>query len=281
MIKKSLALAIIFGISSYAYAEKSVIGLNADMTSVGKTRSELKINSSNVFDDDKNRYAFKNMSEFFPSKTISKGTEKEYIFNKVLINDIIDNLPFEYTNKVENKKTKTTIKDMLYNTRTDAFIVLKDGDIVYEQYFDGQDETTRHQMMSVSKSLTGMLAASLVSEGKLDPQAKVSTYIPDLKNSGYGNATVQQVLDMLVEIKYSEDYADPEAEVNNYKAALGFGEFSANYEGEKNIKGFLETLQGVSIGDKFQYATPSTDVMCWLVESATNTPIEKLMYDRI
>lgn len=63
--------------------------------------------------------------------------------------------------------------------------------------------------MSVTKSLVGILGATLVAEGKLDPAKRVDAYVPELANSAFGNATLRQVLDMTTGLKYSEDYANP------------------------------------------------------------------------
>jgi len=68
----------------------------------------------------------------------------------------------------------------------------------------------------VTKSFFGTIAASLVAEGRLDPSAPVSAYVPALAASGVGNATLRQVLDMTTSIHYSEDYTDPQAD--NYPA---------------------------------------------------------------
>jgi hypothetical protein len=67
--------------------------------------------------------------------------------------------------------------------------------------------------MSMTKSLTGLLAEILVAEGKLDDSAKVSTIVPELAGSAFGSATVRQVMDMTTALDYSVDHADPEADI--------------------------------------------------------------------
>ncbi|WP_284526159.1 serine hydrolase [Microcystis panniformis] len=49
----------------------------------------------------------------------------------------------------------------------------------------------------------------LVAENKLEENKLVRDYIPELTKSGFGDATVRQVLDMTTALDYSEDYADP------------------------------------------------------------------------
>jgi hypothetical protein len=66
-----------------------------------------------------------------------------------------------------------------------------------------------HSAFSVTKSFVGTLAAMLAAEGVIDPAAPVTRYLPEMKNTAYGDATVRQVMDMTIGAKFSEDYADP------------------------------------------------------------------------
>ena len=61
----------------------------------------------------------------------------------------------------------------------------------------------------------------LAAEGKLDPSAPVTRYLPEMAGTAYGDATVREVMDMTVGVKYSENYADPKAEIWDYSRAGG------------------------------------------------------------
>lgn len=282
----SLIVSLLVTSSVYAQSTSSVIGLGEKIASVGQTRDELNIDKYNMLNFKKNRYGFKHADEFIPNKTIDASDTKVYSFKPGKSKLKMDDIYFDFKNPVTNQVAKKTVADMLYQTRTDAFIVIKNGELRYENYFDGQNSRTRHLMMSVTKSMAGILAASLVAEGRLNRDAKVTDYIPELKNSAYGDASVGQVLDMTIGVKYSEDYADPNAEISTYTRILGLApELKNENENEnepKTIRQFLATLkkQGEH-GDKFHYATPNTDVVCWLSERASGEPFEKLFSDRV
>lgn len=241
-------------------------------------RSIKKINLTNMLEPNNNHYAFQHMQEFSPSTDIRK--DQMPVFPLKNSDKILDDFKYTYVNPKSKQATEKTLKTMLKETNTDAFIVMKDGKIVTEQYFNGQNSQTRHQMMSVTKSFFGLIAASLVAEGQLDSKKKVIDYIPELKGSAYGDATVEQVMDMTVGIKYSEDYLDPNAEVVSYMRSLGLG--TLKIDPDYGIRNFITTLkkQGQH-GDKFQYATVNTDVMCWLMERATKKPASELLYQRL
>ncbi len=104
-----------------------------------------------------------------------------------------------------------TFGDMPALTYADGLLVLHKGKIIYEKYFGAGDAYRPHIAFSVTKSFVGTLAATLAAQGKLDPEALVVKYVPELKDSAYGDATVRQVMDMTIGVKYSENYTDPKA----------------------------------------------------------------------
>lgn len=138
-------------------------GLASAMPSEGKVRADMGITESNLLAADQNRYTYKNMQEFMKTKNIDSGVMAPILLEQA--DKPLGDVEFTYDGK------KMNLQGMLKDHRADAFIVLKDGKVVHEQYFDGQNQRTKHQMMSVTKSFTGILAATLVAEGKLDRDA--------------------------------------------------------------------------------------------------------------
>ena len=81
----------------------------------------------------------------------------------------------------------------------------------------------------------GLMAAILAHERRIDPDAQVTRYIPELAGTAYGDATLRHVLDMTIGVKYSENYTDPDAEVRYYGVAAGFSMPPAGYKGPETI----------------------------------------------
>jgi len=90
----------------------------------------------------------------------------------------------------------------IYNT--DALVVIHDGRLVYERYWNGMTPTTPHWLASTSKSVVGTAAAILVNRGVLDRQKQIKDYIPELAKSGFGDATLDQLLDMTAGTAWDE-----------------------------------------------------------------------------
>jgi CubicO group peptidase (beta-lactamase class C family) len=136
--------------------------------------------------------------------------------------------------------------------------------------------------MSVTKSLTGLLAEMLVAEGTLDPAARVGDLIPELAASGFGDATVRQVMDMTTALDYSEDYSDPQAEVWTYAQAGSPLPKPEGYEGPRGYFEFLQTVQKDGAhGDAFAYRTINADALGWLIARAADRSVADLLADRI
>ncbi len=114
-----------------------------------------------------------------------------------------------------------TFDQALAETYADGVVVLHRGRIVFERYFGALEPHKQHIAMSVTKSFTGVLAGILVAEGKLDPAAPVRVYVPELESSAFGDATVQQVMDMTTGLKYTEVYTDANSDVWAMRRANG------------------------------------------------------------
>lgn len=156
----------------------------------------------------------------------------------------------------------------LEETHTDGFLVLKDGEVVAERLIN-QSAADRHIVFSVSKSITAALAGILVHQGKLDPEAPVSRYVPEVAGSAYADATVRHVLDMAVSIRFVEDYLDPDGDVARYRAAMGWNPPGA-VAGADGINAFVTSLPKAEHphGRRFHYVSPNSDLLGWIIERA-------------
>ncbi|MFL9665717.1 serine hydrolase domain-containing protein [Variovorax sp. AB1(2024)] len=171
---------------------------------------------------------------------------------------------------------------MISGTYTDGILVMHRGKVVYAKYFGALTPERPHIAMSVTKSFVGTLAAILADEGRLDPAAPVTRYIPELKDTAYGDATVRQVMDMTVGVHYSENYADPKAEIWDYARAGGMLTQGQNYTGPKSFYEFLVTLKKEGEhGDAFAYKTVNAEVLAWILRRASNQSLADLLSEKI
>jgi len=167
-------------------------------------------------------------------------------------------------------------------TYTDAIVVLHKGRVVLERYWAGMTPNTLHAVFSVTKSLTGVLASQLIAEGKLDPAARVSQYLPELAGTAWEDATVQQTLDMTAGVRFREDYADPGSEVIQYAIASGLVPMPPTWNGPRDTIAFLKTLKKEGEhGAGFAYKTVHSEIVGWLVHRVTDKPFSQNLSERI
>lgn len=221
------------------------------------------------------RWAFSHIRELVPTANVSRGEGP--LVPLARAERDLGNTPIT---TMDGKNI--TLTEALALTYTDGFLVLHDGKVVYEKYFGALTEPRPHIAFSVTKSFVGTLAAMLVADGKLDPAALVTKYVPELKDSAYGDATVRQVMDMTIGVKFSEDYADPKAEVWDYARAGGLAPIPPGYQGPRSFPDFLVKLQKQGEhGKAFSYQTSNAEVLAWIVKRASNQSIADLLSDRI
>ncbi|MCB1885874.1 MAG: serine hydrolase [Geminicoccaceae bacterium] len=165
---------------------------------------------------------------------------------------------------------------------TDGVIVMHGGRVVYERYAGCLDEAGQHRVMSVTKSLTGFLGETLVAEGGLDENAPVRAVVPELVESAFGDATVRQVLEMTIGLRYSEDYADPDADVWRYAAAASPLPKPEGYDGPRGYFAFLKTVRPEGEhGRAFGYKMVNADALGWIIARATGRSVARLLSERI
>jgi CubicO group peptidase (beta-lactamase class C family) len=79
-----------------------------------------------------------------------------------------------------------TVDDLLARSRTQGFLVIKDGKIVDERYFNGANDKSKFTSWSVAKSFTSTLVGLALADGKIKSlDEPVTNYLPELKGSGY------------------------------------------------------------------------------------------------
>ncbi|MDN5789450.1 MAG: beta-lactamase family protein [Micrococcales bacterium] len=228
---------------------------------------------SNWQEPDQLRWAFQHMDEVMPTQVIAAGTEAPRPLAE-------DTRSLGELDLVRFDGSTGTLDDVLAETHTDAFIVLHEGRVVEERYLGAMTPSTRHLVMSVSKSIVGCVAGGLVEAGALDPEAAVTSYLPEVAGSGYDGATVRNVLDMRTGVAFRETYTDPDAEVRVMERSMGWSPLEP--DDPVGAYAYLATLGRDGPHDgRFTYRSADTDLLGWLCERVTGVPMADLISERI
>lgn len=237
---------------------------------------ERLVTRANIMKFPNQRWAFHHMRELQPTANVWRGDADNV---KMLDEEPAPVKDIEFEDADGKQRT---VDDWLQQTDTDGFLVLHEGDIAFETYGAGMQAHEPHILFSVTKSITGLLAADLVARGQIDPSAQVTKYVPELADSAWGDATVQQTLDMTTAIKFNEDYADTGSDIYRYAFAGGMVPAPKGYDGPQSMYAYLPTLQkDGEHGERFTYRTVNSEVLGWIVQRVTGQPFNELVSERI
>jgi CubicO group peptidase (beta-lactamase class C family) len=237
----------------------------------------LRFDDGSYFRFPQMRWSVAHFRQLMPTINVSRGLSAPSVLPQKMSNDIdaVLFLPL-------GGNTPMSWEQSLQANYTDGIIVLHRGTVVYERYFGVLKPAGQHAAMSVTKTFMGTLAALLVAEGALDPERKVTDYVPELAASAFGTATVRQLMDMTTGIRFSEDYADPNAEVWAHAAAGNPLPKPADYKGPRTYYQFLATVQPQGRhGEAFHYRTANTDALGWVLARVSGRNVAQLLSERI
>jgi hypothetical protein len=155
-------------------------------------------------------------------------------------------------------------------------VVVQDGGVVFERYGENGHPDQLHPLLSLSKPVVGCVAAILTERGDLDPDRPVTDYVPELEDSGYRGATVRHVLDMRTGVRFSEEYANPMAEIRELDRWIA--QSRRGGEGLYGLYPYLRTLEAdVPHGGEFRYRSAEADVLGWACERASGCEMPDLV----
>lgn len=230
------------------------------------------------------RWSVCHLREFLPTEEISRGLGAPVPLDYPSAAEFADlrQQIDAVTFTPQNSDTEMTWEESLYANYTDGMLIMHRGEVVYERYFGCLEEDGKHAIMSMTKSFTGLLAEIMVVEGTLDDNAQVAKIIPEIGDSAFATATVRQVMDMTTGVKYSEDYADPNADIWLYSAAASPLPKPEEYSGPD---GYWEYLQQVEPdgkhGDAFHCKTINSDMLGWIISRVSGKSVTELASERL
>ncbi len=224
-------IAIIAGIVALSYA------FGYDYLWSGISKTYLRGETSATIDD----------GNLFSSHTIlaakPKSWTKDSVYNKNKIPEILS--------------------QQLKQTKTAAFVVIKNGKLLHEEYWDDYNANSRTNSFSMAKTVTALLLGAAIDDGKIKSENQLlSDFYPNYANVEFGNkATLKDLATMEAGLNWDENYHNPFSP--NAKAYYG-----NNLGKAVLIKGFKEMP-----GKKFEYQSGSTQLLGFAIRKAIDQPL--------
>ncbi len=156
-----------------------------------------------LFAPDKRAHNFAHMDAIFPSNKIAKSPA-----------------PLEFE-KIESAIAETYVIDgvqrnrdeFIQRSQTTGLLIIKDGKIVSENYYKGNNKESTATSFSVAKSFVSTLVGIAIDEGLIDSvDDPITKYVPELDDSGFKGVRISHILQMSSGIDFSEDYGDEQSD---------------------------------------------------------------------
>ncbi len=182
--------------------------------------------------------------------------------------------PLDFTYTIEGQAVPAA--EFAARNYTNALLILKDGRIVHEQYYNNTNERTHFLSMSVAKSITSNLIGMAVADGAIksidDPVVK---YAPSLAASGYEGVSIRQALMMRSGVDWNERYdfgkESPMQQLHDNAIVQNRIRFTDPAASLKRIH---------PPGEVFNYSTVETGVLGLVLAGAVGKPLPQYMAER-
>ena len=237
----------------------------------------IRFSDGSWFQFPQTRWSFSNIRQLMPTSVVPRGSGPVSTLERAERADI-DTLTFQ---PIGGGAAMTWAESIAANF-TDGILILHGGQIVYERYFGALAADRQHLAFSVTKSFVGTTAAILIAEGTLGEAARVASYLPELRGSGVGDATIRQLLDMTTGLAFTEDYTDPKSSAWDLARAGGFLARPPDYRGPESFFEYFKTVgKAIPHGEAFSYKTVNTDALGAILRRVTGTSLSGLVGERI
>ncbi len=224
---------------------------------------------ANMLNPALNYLTFQHMDQMFATRTVAAGAQVQPL----------PSMPVSLEGEYTIGEAKLDLEGALEATHTNALVVLKDGNLVYETYRNGSDENTRFLTFSVAKSYVSTLIGLALADGHIKSlDDKVTDYLPEMKGSGYDGPTIRDLLQMRSGVDWLEVYefgSDTQLTTVHDNSLVGYKYRWCDYAAK-------ESKPGANAAERpFNYATLDTSVLGCILEKAVGKTGAEYMSEKL
>lgn len=133
-------------------------------------------------------------AQFFDTRTVQAG----------------DPIPWKVSDYFYEWDITGDLRKSLEETETVAFLMVSDGEIVFEEYWGGYSDSSRSNSFSMAKSITTMLVQCAIQDGFIeDWNQPVKDFLPELKGEYASVLTLRHLCTMTAGLDFNEHYKNP------------------------------------------------------------------------
>ena len=159
--------------------------------------------------------------------------------------------------------------------------MVHEGKIVYERYPRMRPED-HHIWMSNAKVTASLVIDLLIDDGKIDENKTMGDYVPEFRGTPTGKVRVGDVLDMTTGLN-SDENPTTRSDPNSIATRTFLAEFGMPHNGK--VERLIDVLKDAKLesqpGDKFQYASATTQLLVFLAEAVERKRWSDIFDERI
>jgi CubicO group peptidase (beta-lactamase class C family) len=192
--------------------------------------------------------------DIFANRVVETGTPQPWAISKDYNKKSI---PAEYLGQIEKYETE-------------AYLIIKNDSLCYEQYWDGYSDTSHTNSFSMAKSIVSMLTGIAIQEGKIKSiDEPVYDFIPSFKNGMDSLLLIKDLLTMSSGMSYEESYTNP----FDYPAEA--------YYGNDIIAATLKYKVVKEPGKKFIYQSGNSALLGYIITIATGEKLSDYASEKL
>ncbi|MBU0557151.1 MAG: beta-lactamase family protein [Alphaproteobacteria bacterium] len=244
----------------------SSTGLIGGGAALAEPSEAVKTYRKQMFDPALRMLANRTLAEMFNTAPVTAGAPAFPIEGQ--------SVPLNFTYEYDNQRKAA--KDVIERTSTDALLIMKNGKIVYEGYFNQSDETTLFNSYSVAKSFNAIMVGLALEQGKISSIAEpVVKFIPELKGTGYDGTTIRDLLEMRSGVDWIDNFMTP--------GNLAYDAHVASWVEEKAryTDTAVLTKRTHKPGTHFTYNSMDAALVGLVVERATGMQVSRYLSERL
>lgn len=146
--------------------------------------------------------------------------------------------------------------------KTVSFLVLENGSVKYERYWNGYSDSSKSNSFSMAKTVISLLIGAAIDDGKIKSvDQKVSDFLPQFKGGLNDKLTIRHLLTMSSGLNWDESYAG----INSITTKAYYG---------KDLERIVKQMKVIEEpGKRNNYQSGNTQVLAFIVEKATGKTI--------
>lgn len=181
----------------------------------------------------------------------------------------------EMPKEVQYQKAPLSWEDFLSETKTNAFLVIRNGVLTYEWYKEGFAAQTRFPSYSVAKTMTSIMIGQLVAAGKINESDYFVDYFPEFKNgTDFDKVTIKSLLDMQGGVGVSDNYPT---------GPQGWGVAIAQMYATTDLHWFLGNNRKMAFapGEGAEYRSVDTQMLGMIIKKVTGKRVSDYFSENV